>query len=284
MVVRCDFYRCHDALFSRVHCFQKTSQDCGVDKVAKEADITQDGNVIAIERQQQNVESAKDTGTEASVIKLAGSKYPSLKDNSSSEVSTSDDEDRVTVDQGGDDKGSEEQLSRVRESDEDEEEEDLDSLALRLSRLKEELGEISLTEDPLAEGPLSKVGATVQVVRGEAAGMKQHVTHKHKTSSSRSDDSKHRASTSRDRCSRSESDRLLERDKSKNPRGSSGKEERGAHVSEGHGEGSQGKETVSSHDANVKADCGKGDDELLERHVNQLFIRGDNVVMISLLP
>ena len=242
----------------------------------------EDGNVIDTERQQQNVESAKDTGTEATVIKLASSKYPSLKDNSCSEATTSDDEDKVTVDQGRDDKNSEDQLSRARESDEDEEE-DLDSLALRLSRLKEELGEISITEDPLADGPLGKVGATDKV-RGEAAGIKQHVTHIHKTSSSRSDDSKQHASTSRDRSSRSESDRLLERDRSKNTRRSSGKDERGAHMSEGHGEGSRGKETVSSHDANVETDCGKGGDELLERHVNQLFIRGDNVVMISLLP
>ena len=283
MVVRCDFYRCHDALSSRVHCFQKTSQDCGVDEVAEETDVTQDGIVIDTERQPLTVESAKDTGAEATLTKLASSKYPSLKDNSSSEATTSDDEDKVTADQGGDDKSSEEQFSRVRESDEDEEE-DLDSLALRLSRLKEELGEISLTEDPLPEGPLGKVGATVQVVRGEAAGMKQHVAHKHKTSSSRSDESKQHASTSRDRSSRSEPDRLLGRDRSRNPRGSSGKEERGANLSEGHAGGSQGKETVSSHDANVKADCAKGDDELLERHVNQLFIRGDNVVMISLLP
>ena len=273
------FCWCHDAPSSGVHCFQKTSPDCGVDK---EADVVQDGDVVDTERQQLEVESSKDAGTEPTLTKLASSKYPSLKDNSCSEASTSDDEDTMIVDQGRDDKSSEEQLSRLRQSDEDEEE-DLDSLALRLSRLKEELGEISLTDDLLAEGPLIKVAATDEV-RREAAGIKQLVTHTHKTSSSRSDESKHRASMSRDRSSRSESDRLLERDSGKKPRGSSRKKERGAHMSEGREGGSQGKETVSTPDVNVGTDCAKGCDELLERHVNQLFIRGDNVVMISVLP
>ena len=286
-------------------CFQKTPQDKETDEVTIKAEETQDEKVVDSETQKLEVKSSTDAGPEAEQ-ELADIKYLVLKDTSHSKTTMgnedkmtqdSKEDNKVTPDNNEDNESTENKITQENEDNNksndkqllmeeeiEEDEEDLESLALKLNKLKEELGEISVKEEHLVDTLPDEVKTEIGV-REEFVDRMRHSGQEHETSCS-----SHLSDSSR---TKTEQSGALSHD---GLRKSSLKEERlqcerqhNVYISEERRLVSVKKETVSSaNQTDGKTDDADGNtkqvDVLLKRHINQLFIRGDNVVMVALVP
>ena len=285
-------------------CFQKTPQDKETDEFTIKAEETQDEKVVDSETQKREVKSSTDAGPEAEQ-ELADIKYLVLKDTSQckttmgneDEMTQESKEDKVTPDNNEDNESTENKITQeneednkstdkqlLKEEESEEDEEDLESLALKLNKLKEELGEISIKEEHLVDTLPDEVKTEIGV-REEFIDRMRHSGQEHETSCS--------SHLSDGSWTKTEQSGALSHDGLCK---SSWKEERlqcerqhNVYISEGRRLVSVKKETVSSaHQTAGKTDGADGytkqDDVLLKRHINQLFIRGDNVVMVALVP
>ncbi|KAI0228204.1 hypothetical protein LSAT2_021325 [Lamellibrachia satsuma] len=284
---------------------QKTPQDKETDEVIIKAEETQDEKVVDSETQKLEVKSFTDAGPEAEQ-ELADIKYMVLKDtnhgkttmgNEDKMTQDSKEDNKVTPDNNEDNESTENKITQENENDNkstdkqllmeeeiEEDEEDLESLALKLNKLKEELGEISVKEEHLVDTLPDEVKTEIGV-REEFVDRMRHSGQEHETSCS-----SHLSDSSR---TKTEQSGALSHD---GLRKSSLKEERlqcerqhNVYISEERRLVSVKKETVSSaNQTDGKTDDAdrntKQVDVLLKRHINQLFIRGDNVVMVALVP
>lgn len=268
-------------------CFQKTPQNVDIEEVVRKTDEVQDG-VVVTEKQKLVVEPSTGVKPEATVPELADIKHMVLKDTARSiaaAVTTTGNGDKTTSVKE-EDNTSEGHLLRGPEG-VDNDEEDLESLALKLNKLKEELGEISVKEKHSTETLLEDVKTAHENLDLKQEG-ESKLSH---LSDSSGIESKRSETVIDDRKCQSET-------KTHMPCETPVKEELKleekhiGYTSDGRRFVSCGKQTASSDlptedpdEASEDADGNAPEHEsILERHVNQLFIRGDNVVMVSLVP
>ena len=247
------------------------------------------------------VETSTDVKPEATLPEVADIKHFTVKDTetataaaaTTTTTTTESDENKTTPikEEEEDDTIGEGQSLKAADDDDDDDEEDLESLALKLNKLKEELGEISIKEVPSLETkpePVqtssSDVDTKLDINREPGRELESELPHFGDFSGAKPEQSE---AVLDEKICQSETKTLLKEELKhegqhslstavgRRPVGD-GKQTCSSSLETGDGDGD---DTVESDDGDAVENEG-----VLKRHVNQLFIRGDNVVMVSLVP
>ena len=240
------------------------------------------------------VETSTDVKPETTLPVVAVIKHFTIKDTAAAATAaaaaTESDENKSTPikEEEEDDTTGEGQSLKAAECGNDDEE-DLESLALKLNKLKEELGEISIKEEHSVETKTepvktssSDVDTKLDITLDSRQELESKLSHFGDFSGAKSEQSE--AVLDEKKC-QSEIKTLLKEEMKHEGQHSLSSAVGRRPVGDGKQTCSSGLETGDGADTAESDDGDAVENEgVLKRHVNQLFIRGDNVVMVSLVP